>query len=165
MKKTSVNILIVSLLLMGVMGVMLIVMLGDAREDFKENITVSADGVTEEVLAVRDLTLTPTEKKTCTVNLVCAASGSYDVILVYEETKDGGMKPYVNVTVTCDDETVFEGSLATLLDSETEITFAGELHESETLPVTFTYEMPREIGNEAQGTYSDFDVHLTIEKS
>jgi hypothetical protein len=30
---------------------------------------------------------------------------------------------------------------------------------------TVTYTMPRDVGNEAQGTYSDFDLTLKIKKN
>lgn len=166
MKNKSVNILIVSFLLIGIMAVMLITFLGKAKEDFPENITVSSDGVTESILAVRDLKLSPTESKEYSVNLVCAASGSYHIYLDYEEKEDGGMKPFVDVTVKFDGEVVYEGELAALLRDDGElIQFEGELHAEEPLVVSICYLMPYDVGNEAQGTYADFDIHLKIEKS
>ncbi len=166
MKNKSINILIVSLLLLGIIAVMLIVFLGKAKEDFPENITVSEDGVTESILAVRDLKLNPTESKEYSVNLVCAASGSYHIYLDYEEKEDGGMKSFVDVTVKFDGKVVYEGDLAALLGDEGElIQFEGELHAEEPLVVSICYLMPYDVGNEAQGTYADFDIHLKIEKS
>ncbi len=144
---------------------MLITFLGKAKEDFPENITVSEDGVTESILAVRDLKLCPTESKEYSVNLVCAASGSYHISLDYEEKKNGGMKPFVDVTVKFNGEVVYEGELAALLDSGELIQFEGELHAEEPLVVSICYLMPYDVGNEAQGTYADFDIHLKIEKS
>lgn len=166
MKNKSINILIVSFLLTGIMAVMLITFLGKAKEDFPENITVSADGVTESILAVRDLKLSPTESKEYSVNLVCAASGSYHIYLDYEEKEDGGMKPFVDVTVKFGDEVIYEGELAALLADDGDlIKFEGELHAEEPLVVSICYLMPYDVGNEAQGTYADFDIHLRIEKS
>ena len=164
MKSKSLNILLVSLLLLGLMSVMLIVFLIKAHEDFPHNITVSADGKTETVLEVRQLRLSPTEKKEYSVNLVCDASGSYHIYLDFLEIADGGMKDFVNVTVKCAGFTVYEGDLKSLLDGEV-VTFDGVLESDDPLAVTICYEMPYEIGNEAQGTSADFDVRVRIKKS
>lgn len=165
MKNKSVNILIFSLLLLGIMAVMLIVFIDKAHDDFKEDIKVSADGVTEETLTVRELKLNPTEKKEYEIRLTCQASGSFYIFLDYEESDDGGMKPYVDVTVRCSDTVVYEGKLSELLDNDKIIEFEETLDSTEPLPVTICYEMPYYVGNEAQGTYADFDIHLKIEKS
>ena len=157
--------MIVSFLLLGIMAVILIAFLGEAKEDFPKNITVSEDGATESVLAVRELKLNPTESKEYSVNLVCAATGSYHIYLDYEEKVDGGMKPFVDVSVKFDSEVVYEGELAALLDGDEVIHFEDELHETESLVVSICYLMPYDVGNEAQGTYADFDIHLKIEKS
>lgn len=165
MKNKNINMLIVGLLLLGLMAVMLIVFVGKAKEDFPKNITVSESGVTESILSVRDLKLNPTESKEYSINLVCAASGSYHIYLDYEEKKDGGMKPFVNVSIKFDNELVYEGGLAALLDGGVVIQFEGELNSNEPLVVSICYLMPYNVGNEAQRTYADFDIHLRIEKS
>ena len=164
MKTKSLNILIVAFCLLGIIAIMLIAFLEQAHEDFPNNITVSSEGTTETVLEVRDLQLTPTEKKEYAVNLVCDASGDYDISLDYQETRDGGMKPFVNVMVKCADTVVYEGKLSDLLDGSAVVEFAGTLEAKDPLVVTISYEMPYEIGNEAQGTSADFDVVLKIEK-
>lgn len=165
MKNKSANILIVSFLLLGIMSVLLIIFMGNSKEDFENNITVEADGVTEKVLAVRDLKLNPTESKDYSINLVCSASGSYLISLNYEEKSDGGMKSFVDVTIKRNSEVIYTGSLAELLDNGILIEFEGELQATTPLVLTITYLMPINVGNEAQGTYADFEVHLKIEKS
>ncbi len=94
--------LIVGIILLSLMAVMLVVFLWDAEEKFPKEITVSADGVTESILPIRDLHLNPTETKEYNVNLFCRASGGYNVYLDFEETEDGGMKPFVDVAVKVD---------------------------------------------------------------
>lgn len=163
-KNSHINMLIVGLLLLVAMSVVLVVFIEYAHDVFDDNITVSSDGVTTSVKAVRDLRLTPTQSKTYSVNLVCEASGDYYIFLDYEETADGGMKRFVNVTVRLGDEVVYEGDLATLLDTDKVIEFEGTLEADDPLPVDITYEMPYETGNEAQGTSSDFNVKFTIKK-
>ena len=165
MKNKNINMLITAMILIIVFSVMLAVFLAMAHDEFDDNITVTVDGVTEKTLKVRDLRLSPTEKKEYVVGVFCSASGGYDISLTYVETLDGGMKPFVNVWVECEGVRVYEGTLVDLLDGGTVIRFAGELEAKDPLPITFCYEMPYEIGNEAQGTSADFDIKLKIEKN
>ena len=165
MKNKSINMLIVAFLLIALTAVMLIVFLDTSKDEFPKKITVSENGVTESVLPTRDLRLNPTESREYCVNLICAASGKYEITLDYEEKLDGGMKPFIEVTVKADGKTVYEGGLLELLDSDKTISFEGELHEKKPLPITISYHMPRDVGNEAQRTYSDFNVHLKIKKA
>ena len=165
MKNKSINMLIVGLILLGLMAVMLIVFIEKAHDDFEKNITVNSDGVTESVLSVRNLKLTPTQKSEYSINLVCDASGSYHVSLVYEEKTDGGMKEFVNVLVKYDEKIAYEGTLGALLDGHETIEFESELKSDDPVVITICYEMPYTVGNEAQGTYADFDICLKIEKS
>ena len=164
MKNRSVNILIVGLLLLVIMSVILVVFVEHAHGRFKEDITVSENGVTESVKTVRGLKLNPTESKEYRVNLLCKASGDYYIYIDYTETHDGGMKKFVNATVSLGDTVLYSGSLADLLDTDAVIEFVGTLEEEDPLPIVFHYEMPREIGNEAQGTSSDFDIEFKIVK-
>ncbi len=165
MKNKSLNMLIVGMLLLAAVSIALVVFLDRAHSGFQEDITVKADGVTEKIMSVRDLKLSPTEKKEYSVNFYCAASGLYSMTVDYMEKEDGGMKNYVNVDVIFGDEVLYEGRLSELLDGDVLVKFDGQLHESEPLTVSFIYEMPREIGNEAQGTWSDFDIRFIVEKN
>ena len=156
--------MIVAFVLLALMSVMIITFIEDTHDNFEKNITVDADGVTEEVVAVRELMLLPTESKEYSINLVCAASGAYRIFLDYEEKADGGMKPFVDVVVKSDDKVVYSGNLAELIDGKRTVEFEGELFAKDPLVVTVCYEMPGGVGNEAQGTFADFDVRLKIKK-
>ena len=164
MKNKNINMLIISFLVISAFAVMLIIFVGTAKRDFSENIKVRQDGLTEGVIPVRDLRLNPSESKEYSVDMVCAASGTFAFELSYEEKTDGGLKQFINVTITADGAVVYQGSLQDLINNGLKVNFKGELQAKEPLVLTFHYEMPREIGNEAQGTYSDFDVHIKVEK-
>lgn len=165
MKKKSINILITALLLLGIVAVVLFVFLAYADEVFDDNLRVSENGVTTHIMEVRNLRLNPAESREYTVNLICEASGGYRVFLDYEEIKDGGMKDFVNVTVKCNGSTVYEGPLKELLDTDKVVEFFATLEADDPVPISVKYKMPYETGNEAQETYSDFNVKLTIKKS
>ena len=159
--------LIVGMLVLVMMSIMLVVFLDKAHDDFPKDVTVSANGVTEKLLNVRNMTLLPTDKREYSVNFYCAASGLYDMEIDYIEKKDGGMKSHVNVSILFDGDVVYSGRLSELLDKERDpiVKFDGQLHETKPMTVTFVYEMPGEVGNEAQGTWSDFDIRFTVSKS
>lgn len=164
MKSKGINLLIVSLLLLGMLGISMIVFVEDAHDEFKQAVQVNEEGVTKETVTVNDLMLNPTEKKEYEILLTCPASGTFDLSLDYEEKKNGGMKPFVRVTITCEDAILFEGTLAELLDGDHAVSVQCELEAEKALALHICYEMPYEVGNEAQGTFADFEIHLTIEK-
>ena len=167
MKNRSINMLIVGFVLLSLMATALIFFLEDAKQRFPEDIEVKENGVTEGIMEVRDLKLHPSESREYSVNLYCEASGSYYIDLDFEETADGGLKPFIRVLVSADGMPVYSGELTELLDGEGKISFEGELLSKDDEPyvISVQYLMPYDVGNEAQGTYADFDVHITIKKS
>ena len=150
MKQKSITILTVSLIVLGMLGVMLIVYVNQAHEEFKESVQVNESGVTEQVLVVRDLMLNPAEKKQYEVELTCLASGQFDITLDYDEIENGGMKPFVNVRIFCEEQELYSGTLVDLLDNGRTVVFREALHATEPLVLCMVYEMPYETGNEAQ---------------
>ena len=165
MKNRSVNILIVALCLLIVLSVTLAIFIEKARQDFEGDLRVSANGVTEKIFVVRELSLNPTESRDYTVNLLCAASGVYNLTLDYNETRDGGMKDHVVVTMTLGDELIYAGTLANLLQDGVSVQTVCTLEEKDSIPLKVHYEMPHHIGNEAQGTSADFKISLAIKKA
>ncbi|MBR2970909.1 MAG: hypothetical protein IKC48_03840 [Clostridia bacterium] len=163
MKKRSLNILIVALAVVAVFAGMLVVYLNDAKDNFADSITLSNDGVTETVVSVNDLSLIPTQKKDYSISLQAEIEGTFDVVLDFAETRDGGMKQFVLVTIKSGDSVVYEGGLSDLLD-DTDVVFQVEIESGKAVDVNICYEMPESVGNEAQGTSADFDVHFRIEK-
>ena len=164
MNKKTVFIIISALLMLGLMASMLLMLMMKAHENFPKNIKVREDGVTEDVFAIRDLQLCPTESKEYEIDLFCDASGDYNITMAYEERKQGTMKHYVDVVVKANGETVYQGKLSKLIDGKEIVSFDGTLLAEHPLTVTVTYTMPYETGNEAQGTSADFDIHLKIQK-
>lgn len=165
MKQKSITMLTVSLIVLGMMGVMLLIYVNRAHDEFKESVQVNENGVTEQVLEVRDLMLNPADQKQYEVELTCLASGQFDITLDYDEIENGGMKPFVNVRIFCEENELYSGTLVDLLDNGRTVVFREALHATEPLVLYMVYEMPYETGNEAQGTFADFNIHLMIEKT
>lgn len=164
MSKLGITVLVVALCVLAATGILLAANTQMAHEDFEENITVSKEGTTTDTVEVNNLSLYPTDSRAYTVHLKCKASGTYGILLDFEEKRDGGLKPYVDVTIKADGKTVFVGQLAALLSGESTPQFSGELSGERPFDIEIIYTMPREVGNEAQNAFADFNVNLTIEK-
>ncbi len=166
MKKNKTSIIIVALLMLGVMAIILITFLAKAKEDFPNDIFVDEGGQIEKIWEIKDLYLAPTQSKEYSVNLFCAASGVYNITLDYEEVKDGRMKAFVDVTVKSNGVTIYEGKLAELLKDDVQLQFEEKLRSKKEEPVviSISYAMSGNVGNEAQGVYSEFDIHFKIKK-
>lgn len=134
-----------------------------ARGKLKKTIRVNAEGVTEETLAVSDLSLLPGESVTYTLSLVCAAEGDFYVRLIYTEKEDGGLKDFVNVTVGAEGNDPYTGSLKELLAGETPC-LTLVLEREEYRDVTITYTVPEETGNGMQGAWADLSLTVQIER-
>ena len=164
MKDKSYYMLIVAILLLATIALMLFLFVHQADEKFEDSIMVEEKGITETLIPVKDLVLTPGAKKDYHVKLICEASGVYFIHAEFIESYDGGMKEFVNVFVELNGERVYEGCLAELLDDGIVVSTEGELHAKEPIDFSFVYEMPVTVGNEAMGTCSEFDVKISIEK-
>ena len=165
MKNSRLNMILVAIGVLTLMSIMLMLLIDYADRSFENDITVSENGITESVIPVRDLYLTPGDSREYHVNLFCKASGGYDIFLDFEEIQDGGMKRFVNVEVLANGERVYLGPLDELLDDEEKIVeLNGELKAKDAYVLTFRYAMPLDIGNEAQRTSAKFDVCVKVKK-
>ena len=167
LSKRNIAILSVAMILLCLIAIMLMLLLNRAHENFDEDVTVTVNEFTTSSVPVRNLYLTPGDKKEYKVGVLCEASGHYYLFLDYEEEHDGGMKHFVNVEIWCEgiDEVVYEGPLTDLLDGEEIVTLDGDLNSRDPLEIKIYYQMPITTGNEAKGTSADFNINLSIKKS
>lgn len=163
MKKKHITIPIIIICIAVVVTLCFWVFLINAYQKFPKTVKVSADGVTEETFTVTGLTLYPSQSKEYSIDLICDVTGDFQVDLFYSETADGGLKDYVNVTVSSG-EYLFEGGLADLYASDSGVSSQSTIWASNPTTVSIVYAMPSGVGNEAQNTYSTFDVLLRIRK-
>jgi hypothetical protein len=165
MSKKGFGILIVAFCLIGIMATMLIVFLNEKNEDFDNELSITVDGNKESLMQVRDLQLVPGQSQEYKFILVGQISGTFDITLEYLELEDGGLGPFVDVTISTDTETIHFGKLEDLLDKKDEVIFQHDFVPDEVLVIVINYTMPLETGNEAQLTYSDFNLKLLVEKA
>ncbi|MBQ8425023.1 MAG: hypothetical protein IJX17_03260 [Clostridia bacterium] len=136
----------------------------NAHDDFGEEIIIESNGQTVKNFSIDDLMLNPGQSKEYSVNLICKAEGTYLIILDYNETKDGGLKGFVDVDIFVNDNIIETKKLDELLTDNVTIEFSEDLYGDKPVVLKFVYKMSNNIKNEAQETYADFDLKLTIEK-
>ena len=136
----------------------------NAHDDFGEDIVIESNGQTIKNFSIDDLMLNPGQSKDYMVNLVCKAEGTYSIILDFNEIKNGGLKNFVDVDVFVGESLIGTKTLDELLTDGQTLTFSVDLLGDKPVALKMVYKMSNEIKNEAQGTYADFDLKLTIEK-
>ena len=164
MKSKSFGIMLVGFLLLGLMAIMIIFFIAGAHESFDGDITVTAGGVTEATLKVPSLKLVPGGKEEYGIGVKCEATGLYEIEISYHEKLDGGLKSFVNATVSLGDDQASAKTLAELIDGGEPLRFDWTFEEGEATPFVIRYEMPLEVGNEAKSTSASFDVKIKITK-
>ena len=135
-----------------------------SQSNLEKTISVESEGITTETLTVKGLALHPGEQQEYTVVFEGELDGDFTVSLDYRETRNGGMKPFVAAILRTGGSVVYEGTLAELLNSDRVITFDARLSPDDPLTLSLCYQMPSHIGNEAQGTFAEFDITVTVER-
>ncbi len=161
-KTKSLAALVVALLLLSIMAIILIFYVEEDLPRLSETVIVTSDGVLEETLVVDDLTINPGEKRECVIFLKSELDTDFDVTLKFEESFDGGLKPFIDVEIFSGDKKAYSGSLTELLSGQA-VEFNEDLSNKPTL-LKIVYKMPVQTGDEAQNTTASFYIRLKIQK-
>lgn len=123
---------------------------------------MKTDGVTHEVFEVKTLSLFPSDEKTFSISVKSDIAGKFSVSLSFEEIYDGGMKNFVLVEISSDGKSVYDGTLSELLNGKT-VNFDENLSKTQKT-IEIKYNMPLDVGDEAQNTSTKFNVHFEAVK-
>lgn len=117
-----------------------------------------------ETVSIEGLALVPGDERDYSFKLKCRDKGEYQVGLrmVEKPEGDGGLKEFINVKIVLDDKVLYEGSLKEVLLGEAVIYGEPVSFSRESVDLVITYAMPIEVGNEAMGTFADFDMTLMV---
>ncbi len=158
--RKELRVLIVSLCVIILVAILLIIFLTGEQENFEKNVTITTDGKVSETLTFEKLDLKPGESVEYTINVKCAVDGEYDVLLEFVQTKNGGISPFVNVDIDYNGNVKSE-RLDKLFLSAKAVELVCTLSEKEVQQIKIKYTMPYEVENEAEDTWSIFNVVLT----
>ena len=115
----------------------------------------------EETVSIDGLGLVPGESREYSFVLNCTKEGRYAIGIKVDETKDGGLKNFVNVKIKIGDDTLLEDKLVNITDQTTVLDLSYPFLKT-TEAFTVVYTMPLDVGNEAMNTYADFDMTVLI---
>ena len=159
LKWTRILILVLcslSVLGCGTTGYMLLTM---QDEDNRIEVTVAPDASQHLEFRCRDLK--PGQTVTYTVVLNTDIADMYDVALTYEED-DGALQRYVTTEITYLEESYLNVPLTEAFALEEPVMLTGSISKEVALEFNVSFTMPSEVGNEAQGLESVFDLVLVV---
>ena len=164
--KKSMLILLVSVVLLSISGLLLNAYLKLASKTFQDEIKIELGGdstqseqVTE--LAVEGLNLYPGGYKECKLVFDATVDGEFAVDLAFKETEVGMLRQFIDVEIVCQNKTIVKGLSELFEEYEKsgktqQITIA--LKKGESASLVIRYCMPEEVGDEAQGATSKFNL-------
>ncbi len=150
-------------MLLTVLGVVVGVVVMKAHKDFEKDVTIVLDGETLKSLDVSLTGFYPGMSKEYVIALKCEAEGEYEVSLSFEKKGTGELQNYIQTEIEVDGERVAMSELKSFFDGETAV-FDCNLTKSKSVKLVIRYTMPQEVGNEAQGATSDFDLVVSASK-
>lgn len=158
MNRVLIYILIFTIIVAIAIGGILLINNISTHNEFKKNITVSADGETTHVLNFENLKVLPGKAVEYVVNLQSSLNGDFIISLDFINVLSGGLENYVIV------ETEINGdkrkySMTTLFN-DVDIVYNSALFQSNELKIK--YSIPDSVGNEAQGKFVKFDIKLKV---
>lgn len=164
MTKRTFIALAVSLFAVAALATGLVCLTQNAHDNFEKTVTIDRNGTADETFSVAELVLNPSESKEEKVHLACEVEGEFAVSMDFVEKEDGGLKPFVDVTVSVDGREVYSGTLSALLTDKQVISFTSNITAKQKTTIVVRYTMPEAVGNEAKNTSSLFDTHIKIQK-
>ncbi len=134
-------------------------------EEDQEVIKVSLEEGVPEKVEFKNLAMIPGEVATFDAQIYSDIRSNCTLEIEFEELTDKAqnnrLKEYVVAAIHVNGEFLCEKPLSELLDGETLTLEDCKLNNTDGLALTFTYVMPLDVGNEAQGADTIFNVVLT----
>lgn len=123
----------------------------------KSNVMIVNDNGSSEFMMDFD-DFKPGIKRESKLKIKTTEKGIYLITLEFIEVEEGDLKKYLDVFVYVDDVVILNKSLEEILNSNNLISFKREIDSYIDLKVV--YEMPKDIGNEAQNTNNRINIKV-----
>lgn len=115
------------------------------------------------VINVDELDIKPGNEEVINIDLSCNIRGTYKVLLNFIETSDGTLKDYLVVTIKEGSNTILKEPLKDVL-GRSDIYIKDNFCKGESINFVIIYTLPEDIGNEAQGISTTFDIEIIIKQ-
>lgn len=156
-KKRILALVVVAAIVAGI--ILYFVLTAESKYKLFKEIVLAESGITYEELEFSANGLKPDSSRDYTLQLTAKDSGRYGLEFSFIEEHDGGLRNFVFVKFEFNND-VKEYSLNELFNGLT-VNFETEISGRAAAQLHIIFIMPYEIGNEAQGTESDFTVSFT----
>lgn len=142
-----------------IFGIVLVIVQCSADDEFVKNVKLEENGIVREELNFSASGLKPGDTRDYTIIVSPSADGTYVLEFDFEEENNGGLRDYVDVTLSYG-ETVINTTLSELFDGK-DVNFECKIGKKTPAEFHVIFSMSLEVGNEAQGVTSDFGAYLT----
>lgn len=146
-----------------IFGIVLVLVQCSADDEFVKNIKLEENGIEHEDLHFSANGLKPGDVRDYTIIIRTAADGTYVLDFNFDEDKNGGLREFIDVTLSYGD-IVVETSLTELFGGKV-VSFECEISKKNPAEIHVVFEMPLDVGNEAQGATTDFSTYLTATRN
>ena len=145
-----------------IFGMILVIVQCSADEAFIQNVKLDVNGIVREELDFSAGLLKPNDSCKYKIIVKPSMEGNYVISFEFEEEHDGGLSRFIDVSISYED-TVVETTLAELFAGK-EVSFEGKLTMRKPAEIQVVFTM-QDVGNEAQGTSTDFSAYLTATRN
>ncbi len=172
-KKVNILLIIVTCVLI-ILGIAAGIISHIRDNEITKKIIIIRDEVVSEEIAIENFNLCPGERDERQIVLCFTFSGDYEIIFSFEETEDGGLKDYVDVSTFYAGEAV--AGKVTLREAFERVAikyvYTHDHNKTNEETLTVVYEMPATVGeglsDEEQeaimGAYAKFNLKLTVKR-
>ena len=121
----------------------------------------SNEPIKNNTISISNLNLKPGLSKSSNIKFICKKSGNYYIDFDFSEKGIGDINQYVLLTIIKDDEILFNDYLNVLFDNN-DFYIQDDFKKDDSMNLEFKFEMPEDVGNEAEGKMTNFDIKITI---
>lgn len=160
--KDKILLTIISLFLFLSIVVIFIPLISQSRNNRYFRIT-SNEQVINNVISINDLSLEPGNSKRSKIELECISTNKYKLTLLFQEKETGMLKDYLDVEVYYNNDLIHKDNLNTMFNSDG-VSIIDDFYSGSNYEIKIIYILPNDIGNEAQGAKTKFDIEILIEQ-
>ena len=148
---------ILSILLIFGLALFIIMLL---NSNHRNNIfEVKIESGQNKIVEFKSLAIIPGEEYGYTLKLKADITAYYDLTFKFEENEVSHLKNFLFIKIILDNEEIYNKQFKECLNEQINLSY--QLYDDKYVDFKIVYYMPKEIGNEAAGTKSSFELKLS----
>lgn len=161
--KSTMLLMLAAFCIAAMTGMGIILYTQNAKDTFEigEDVTLRPEGETTITQEVTELSLIPGTSQSYSVEMKCKAENNYAINVAFTETGGSPLRQFTFVEVYLNGGLIGRASLDDLLRGEAFDTEC-KLYADTSAVLELRYDMPLDVGNEAEDSFASFDVTITV---